>query len=60
MVWNRRAAKDKRNPGKNNPREESVISNKPEHPALVSSRRSSPRRRPGGGRVPGRMPIRCA
>ena len=35
MVWNRRATKDKRHPGKNNPREEWVMSSKPEHPALV-------------------------
>lgn len=36
MVWNRRAMKDKRHPGKHNPREEWVMSSKPEHPALVS------------------------
>jgi site-specific DNA recombinase len=35
MVWNRRATKDKQHPGKHNPREEWVISSKPEHPALV-------------------------
>lgn len=36
MVWNRRAMKDRRNPGKHNPREERVISSQPQHPALVS------------------------
>jgi hypothetical protein len=36
MVWNRRAMKDRRHPGKHNPRDEWVISSQPQHPALVS------------------------
>jgi site-specific DNA recombinase len=35
MVWNRRATKDKQHPGKGNPRDEWVMSSRPEHPALV-------------------------
>jgi hypothetical protein len=36
MVWNRRATKDKHHPGKRNPKDQWVISSKPEHPALIS------------------------
>jgi hypothetical protein len=35
MVWNRRATKDKQHPGKSHPRDEWVISSRPEHPAFV-------------------------
>ncbi|MET7427116.1 recombinase family protein [Dactylosporangium sp. NPDC005555] len=36
MVWNRRSTKDKLHPGKNNRREEWVVSETPTHPAAVS------------------------
>lgn len=36
MVWNRRATKDKQHPGRQNPKDQWVISSKPEHPALIS------------------------
>jgi site-specific DNA recombinase len=36
MAWNRRATKDKRHPGKNNPKDQWVISSIPTHPPLVS------------------------
>lgn len=35
MVWNRRATKDKRHPGKNNPKDQWIISGIPTHKALV-------------------------
>lgn len=35
MVWNRRSTKDKLHPGKNNPREQWVVTDKPTHPAIV-------------------------
>ncbi len=35
MVWNRRATKDKRHPGKNNPKEQWIISGVPTHKALI-------------------------
>jgi DNA invertase Pin-like site-specific DNA recombinase len=35
MVWNRRSTKDKLHPGKNNPREEWIVSAEPTHPAIV-------------------------
>ena len=35
MVWNRRATKDKRHPGKNNPKDQWVMSPVPTHTALV-------------------------
>jgi site-specific DNA recombinase len=36
MVWNRRATKDKLHPGKNNPRDEWIMSSEPHHPEVVS------------------------
>jgi site-specific DNA recombinase len=36
MVWNRRSTKDKMHPGKNNPREEWIVSEQPTHPGIVS------------------------
>lgn len=36
MVWNRRSTKDKLHPGKNNPREEWVVSERPTHPGIVA------------------------
>ncbi|GIH01941.1 hypothetical protein Rhe02_00080 [Rhizocola hellebori] len=44
MVWNRRATKDKRHPGKNNPKDQWVISGVPTHPARVNVAPSAPRR----------------
>jgi len=36
MVWNRRATKDKLHPGKNNPREEWIVSAEATHPGVVA------------------------
>ena len=39
MAWNRRATKDKRHPGKSNPKDQWVMSSQPTHDALVSVER---------------------